>query len=506
MKCDPIPLTEAGVIAAKEDLVAIGSNSAPSFFLTGRLRISGEGFASFTVENELEAQAREGFLLLTLKMPLEQYVAAVLQGESGGFKSDEALKAVAIAARTYGVHFGSRHTAEGFDFCDTTHCQDLRLGAESDRVRAAVAATAGELLWSQGQTAATYYHRSCGGETEDARALDTELRAPYLRRHHDEYCVRSPDEWHSQISKSDLSRALGRPVTLLTISERSESGRVQRLMVNGRIMAATDFRFAIGRTLGWDKLRSDLYEEQDLGESVAFRGKGQGHGVGLCQAGAEIMGEQGRSYREILAYYYPGTSVGLNAQGLVWEKLSGESLDLLTTNQADAAVLLPAAERAFLFAQERTGWSIGGRPQVKIYPSIAVYRDATGEPGWVAASTLGKTVRVQPITTLQRTHSLESTLRHEFLHMLIEANAAPNAPLWLREGLAIYLADPEEVHPANVDVNALERRLQSPRTEEEMRAAYRAAASAVAEAIEKSGLASVLSRITKAGSHLAGSK
>ena len=74
MNCAPIPLTEAGVIAAKGDLVAIGSNSAPSFFLTSRLRISGEGFSPFTVENELELQAREGFLLLTLKMPLEQYV------------------------------------------------------------------------------------------------------------------------------------------------------------------------------------------------------------------------------------------------------------------------------------------------------------------------------------------------------------------------------------------------------------------------------------------------
>src|SRR5262249_30970008 len=226
--CNPIPLTEARLIAAKGAQVVAGSNTGSAVILRGRAQISGEGFSAFMVENELELQARGGFLLLTLKVPLEQYIAAVLQGESAGFKSDEGLKAMAVAARTYAVHFGSRHRTEGFDFCDTTHCQDVRLGA-SERVRAAVAATAGELLWYQGQPAATYYHRSCGGEIEDSHALERDLQAPYLRRHQDAYCIRIPDEWHVQISKSDLSRAFGRPVTSVVIVERSESGRVRRL-------------------------------------------------------------------------------------------------------------------------------------------------------------------------------------------------------------------------------------------------------------------------------------
>lgn len=491
--CTPIPLRETGLIAAKGAQVLAGSRSGTTLLLTGRARISGQGFAAFRVENELELQAREGFLLLTLKMPLEQYVAAVLQGESAGFKSDEALKAMAVAARTYAVHFGSRHPAEGFDFCDTTHCQDLRLGAESQRIRAAVAATAGELLWYQGKPAATYYHRSCGGEIEDSRALERNLQVPYLHRHRDQYCVRVSDEWQVQISKSDLSRAFRRPVTSVVIVERSESGRVQKLTVSGRPVTATDFRLAVGRTLGWDKVRSDLYEEQDLGDIVSFRGRGQGHGVGLCQTGSDVMGQEGRSYREVLAYFYPGTSIGLNAQGLSWEKLPSESLDLITTNRADAGVLLPAAERALHFATERTGWNISARPQVQVYPSISVYRNATGEPGWVAASTFGSTVRLQPISILQRTASLDSTLRHEFLHMLIEANSAPGAPIWLREGLAIYLANPQGVTPASVDVDALEHQMRALGSEQETRAAYRACGAAVANAVEEKGLNSVLS-------------
>jgi stage II sporulation protein D len=493
--CAPKPLSEPIEITAKSSSVVAGPFSSSTVLLSGRVRISGNDFSPFVIDHELRLEAHDDLLLLTLTMTREEYVTAVLQGESASFKSDEALKAMAVAARTYAVRFGTRHKLEGFDFCDTTHCQDLRLGNESPRVRAAVAATEGELLWFEGRPAATYYHRSCGGEIEDASLLEPDLHVPYLRPHHDEYCIRTPDEWQIEISKADLTRALGRPVTTVRVVTRSDSGRVQRLLVNDHSITATDFRFAVGRTLGWDKLRSDLYEEEDRGDRIAFRGRGQGHGVGLCQSGAQMMGEQGHSYHEILAYYYPGTGLGLTAQGLSWEKLPGESLDILSTDRNDAATLLPAAEHALHVAIERTGWDIRTRPQVKVYPTIAIYRDATGEPGWVAASTLGSVIRLQPLATLRGTHSLASTLRHEFLHMLIESNARSGAPLWLREGLAIYLENPDAAKPSKVDVDSLEKRLHSLETEAEMRAAYRDCASAVAGAVEKSGLSAVLASV-----------
>lgn len=479
-RCAVTRLKASLEITAKGSSVTASSRSSPIFYLTGQIRISGNGFPPFTIDNELRIQAREDLLLLTLTMPLDEYVTAVLQGESASFKSDEALKAMAVAARTYAVRFGSRHHLEGFDFCDTTHCQDLRLGNESPRARAAAAATERELLWFEGRPAATYYHRSCGGEIEDAKALEPDLHVRYLMRHHDDYCVRTPDEWQSEISKTDLARALGRPVASLRVVARGDSGRVQRLLIRDRAITATDFRLAVGRALGWDKVRSDLYEEEDLGDRILFRGRGQGHGVGLCQSGAESMGEQGHGYREILAYYYPGTAVGINAQGLSWEKLPGELLDLVSTDRNDAPVLLPAAERALHFAVEHTGLQMRTRPQLKVYPTIAIYRDATGEPGWVAASTLGSTVRLQPISTLQETHSLDSTLRHEFLHMLIESNAKSDTPLWFREGLVVYLAgDSSGREKATMSGEAIDRVISSPKTQAEVRLAYRQAAALV---------------------------
>jgi stage II sporulation protein D len=471
--------------------VEIRGDAHRTALVMGRARISGEGFAPFPVSGELTVQPRHGVLLLSVTMALEEYVAAVLAGESAGFKSDEALKAMAVAARTYAVHFGSRHKLEGFDFCDTTHCQDLRLGNESSRVRGAVTATEGELLWYQGSPAATYYHRSCGGELEDASALDPNLHAPYLRQRHDSYCLRS-DEWHAELTTAELEHALGRPVNAVSIALRSETGRVRALLINGKAINATDFRLSIGRLLGWEKIRSDLYQLEDRGDRIVLRGRGQGHGVGLCQTGAEAMGTQGRGYREILAYYYPGTTLGINAQGLAWQMFPGATVDIVSTNSDDARALLPVAENALRFANGRTGWALASRPKVKVFPNIAIYRDATGEPGWVAASTRGNMIRLQPVETLRRTNALDTTLRHEFLHMVIESQASPKSPLWLREGLVIYLENPSAVKPASNDRNTLDDRLRSARTETEMRATYRACASAVADLVSRNGLPAVL--------------
>jgi len=76
-----------------------------------------------------------------------------------------------------------------------------------------------------------------------------------------------------------------------------------------RVVDAETFRLAIGRTLGWNKVRSDLYEVRRSGDRILFEGYGAGHGIGLCQDGAAAMGEQGYTYREILAYYYPNTRI-----------------------------------------------------------------------------------------------------------------------------------------------------------------------------------------------------
>jgi hypothetical protein len=102
-------------------------------------------------------------LRILVRLPVEDYVAAVLAGEAGGFRSGESLKAMAVAIRTYAAHFSDRHEGEGFDLCDTTHCQDFRLTAIESRFEEAARDTSGEVLLYGGQPIPAYYHQDYGG-------------------------------------------------------------------------------------------------------------------------------------------------------------------------------------------------------------------------------------------------------------------------------------------------------------------------------------------------------
>jgi stage II sporulation protein D len=419
----------------------------------------------------------------TRELGLEQYVAGVLAGESSVFQSREALKAMAVAARTYAVRQRGRHKSEGFDFCATTHCQRVDLDAVTSRLVDVVGESAGELLWFQGKPAFACYTRDCGGRTEDAAAVWPNLAAPYLKSHEDPYCPREQWQWSADPMKVvDALRRAGLRVpprlNQIAIVQRTASGRARTLSLDSVRIDAGAFRFAIGRELGWNLVRSDAYEVRGL----AFTGRGSGHGVGLCQLGADRMG---RPYREILAFYYPGTTVGLTATGLIWTRLGGEGISLMTTQPNEDRGVLEIAERV-------AGRSPLPRVQgieIRIYPDLDSFRNATGEPGWVAARTDGRRIQMQPASVLRSRGVLESTIRHELLHVTIEAQAVEGLPAWFREGLAGYLEHPlhtgAPMKPSDAD---LRQRLDS----EKARRAYRDATRAVTSLVEHNGEGVVL--------------
>ena len=144
----------------------------------------------------------------------------------------------------------------------------------------------------------------------------------------------------------------------ISILGRTPSGRASTLVLTGAggsvRISADSFRFAVGRALGWNTLRSDRYQVQASGGRIAFEGSGSGHGVGLCQLGAEQMGADGRSYRDILAFYYPGTLVGLTGRGLSWQRLSGDLLTMLTTQPDQDRTVLATADRIEHAIAQRT--------------------------------------------------------------------------------------------------------------------------------------------------------
>src|SRR5262245_11603903 len=208
--------------------------------VTGPWQVRAPSQDSLSLSYPLAIRTEGGRLALTITVPLEEYVAGVLAGESVGFRSEQSLAAMAVAARTYAVRYLGRHKSDGYDFCDTTHCQDVRIAALSERLRLAAESTGGELLWFEGAPAATFYGKDCGGVTEAGSRVWPELKAPYLTSHDDPHC-RAQKGWRSTIRKQDLRSALAASgiggaarLDSLQVAGRTPSGRAVRLDAGGQ--------------------------------------------------------------------------------------------------------------------------------------------------------------------------------------------------------------------------------------------------------------------------------
>jgi stage II sporulation protein D len=411
-------------------------------------------------------------------MDVEDYLGGVLLGEAGGLRPEEALRAMAVVARTYARVNAGRHAAEGFDFCETTHCQDFRAGAVPERFREAARATEGLILWASGKPALVYYTAHCGGRGESAGAVWPAEARPWLQGGPDTFCLSAGrGDWSSTVRASDLARALVlSAVTELRILRRTATGRVALLRVNGRLFDAGDFESLVGRALGWTILRSRLYDGRLEGATVRFEGWGRGHGVGLCQAGAEERARAGQDWRTILAAYFPGTMPGLTSKAVAWRAAHTEHLDVWVGGAAGDDEVPRAAERALAEAGRRIGAVLGRRAVLRVFPSVAAFREATNEPGFIAASTRGRTIRLQPAGRLIEEHRLDRVLLHEMLHLLLDPQ--PGVPRWFEEGLVLWMENP--TGPAAPLRAGTEERLTRPRSEAELRGAYRDARAAVA--------------------------
>jgi stage II sporulation protein D len=245
------------------------------------------------------------------RLPLERYVATVLAGEADPRAADGSQEALAVAIRTYAIANPGRHEAEGFDLCDTTHCQVPR--AATPASRRATLATAGRILVYEGQPAPVFYSASCGGRSERAENVWPGPAYPYLQSVPDD--VHDGDEpWAAELGLDEIHAALARQgfegerLTDLVIEERNESGRVQRLGLPGLRPASIDgnaFRLAVGATL----VRSTAFELDRAPDVVTLTGRGYGHGVGMCVVGAGRRALRGETVETILGHYYPGLAL-----------------------------------------------------------------------------------------------------------------------------------------------------------------------------------------------------
>lgn len=295
----------------------------------GGIWLSGSGLPRRLYRGTLTFTSSNGRLLIVNTVPLEEYIASVVNGEVSDLSHPEAYKAQAVAARTYTVKHTKNHSGEHYRLCDSTHCQLYTgSGAVRPRALAAAQATRGELLIYRGKPAETYYHAACGGRTAKMSSVWPFEQKPYLISVKDgpvskPYCSRAPGfRWKTRIYFTGLTRLARSAGWIvkdeeargLRISSWGPSGRAETLEIRTQrravTVSATDFYHGIGRRAGWRAVRSSWYKVLQGRDYVLLDGVGSGHGVGLCQWGAEGMGRMGFGYREILKHYYPGTEIG----------------------------------------------------------------------------------------------------------------------------------------------------------------------------------------------------
>jgi SpoIID/LytB domain protein len=291
---------------------------------------------------------RHGSMAVVNAVPENRLLAGLIPAEIFPSAPEEALKAQAIAARGELLSkIGTRHIGDPYRLCSQTHCQVYAgVGRETPRTTAAVEATRGQVLFEGADLADPVYSANCGGHTENNENVWAEMSPlPSLRGHRDDapraderyargitaenvaaFIDKPPPafcgqarlgagdrfRWTVTRSAAELEKFFAKyrlgPIKSIQVLDRGVSGRARSV----RVVGATGSEVIRGELRirqAFGNLRSSLFVVDLQGGSAVFRGAGFGHGVGMCQTGAVGMAETGKTYREILRHYYPGTTL-----------------------------------------------------------------------------------------------------------------------------------------------------------------------------------------------------
>ncbi|MGB7443215.1 MAG: SpoIID/LytB domain-containing protein [Coleofasciculaceae cyanobacterium] len=247
-------------------------------------------------------------LIAVNQVNLEHYLYSVLGAEMSASWPQEALKAQAVAARSYALNKAAQTKNGIFDVGDTTTWQVYK-GLETEAVgtHLAVEATAGQVMTHSGKIILAVFHSSSGGHTENVEDIWSQP-LPYLRGVPD-YDMGAPVyEWTKDFSKAAISGKISGvgTITSMTAERKTPRGRVVTMLVKGtggtRRISGANMRKALG-------LRSTLFTVQSTGNGFQIRGRGFGHGLGLSQWGAHNLAAKGINYQQILTHYYQGAAI-----------------------------------------------------------------------------------------------------------------------------------------------------------------------------------------------------
>lgn len=264
---------------------------------------------------DLIVTADENQVNVINQLGIDDYLKGVLPREVVVTWAEESLRAQAVASRTYLASHLGRHKDKGFDLCSDVHCQVYGgVNKEHPKTNEAVETTKEEILVYNGKPIGAFFHSNCGGTTEQVSYVWGFGDKAYLPRRKCSFGTKDPRyHWKINVHDGDMLRDLkkktkvqGDELVSLKVKKKSASGRAQTVTVKTNAgtydLSGNEFRIALHP----EKIRSTLWTNLSRKNGAyEFSGRGWGHGVGMCQWGAKGQAEQGKTYREILSFYYP---------------------------------------------------------------------------------------------------------------------------------------------------------------------------------------------------------
>ena len=257
-----------------------------------------------------------GRLLVINELDVEAYLLGVVAAEIPSDWEMEALKAQAVASRTYALYQKRNAGRRSYHILATVDSQ-MYLGRRGERTRAteAVEETRGLVIAYRGEIVPAFYHSSCGGHTENALEL-WGIDEPFLKGVDcDCQNISKYGLWEKRFTTAGVIRALRREgfrlaeIDSVEMGDLTPAGRVKNVIFRHSGRATSVPSETIRAALGYSNIPSIFFEPELVDGEVVFSGRGLGHGIGLCQWGAKEMARNGSDYRAIISHYYPGTAV-----------------------------------------------------------------------------------------------------------------------------------------------------------------------------------------------------
>jgi len=255
-------------------------------------------------------------LTVVNKLGLEEYIMGVVPKETFSSWPEDALKAQAIAARTFAIYHIRNHGKRDYDIVTPMHQVYGGMSAEDPRTTKAVLETEGEALTYNGDLLCTFFYSCCGGRTEKAENIFEKIKE-YPRPVKSPYCKNTKNySWKYSIAAANCEQKLklkGKPlygpIVKVRVLKRFKSGRVAKIKFSSRRKSVVLTGEEIRNIFGYDKIRSTLFNVILKRGRIYFSGKGWGHAVGLCQWCAKGMADRGFDYEKILLHFYPGSEI-----------------------------------------------------------------------------------------------------------------------------------------------------------------------------------------------------